>query len=419
MIRNIALHLGSPSDGLNEKMTAWSEAAIKVFGIDPNDPGSTWTGTHFQITSPMIHEDAMRNPIHLLLICGCIGILLFDGKSYQLNVKAYTVGLIVAFVLFCAYLRWQPWHMRLHLPLFVLWSAAIGVVFGGKFRPSAIGAMGTMLLMLAMPTLLENRLRPVIGSGSILLSARETQYGAPPSYRIVANLADRISCTNVGIDADTGFIEYPLLVFLHAGLGIRDIRQLRVTNNSAKYAGHLSPFKPECVICVNCPPNSSRWKVYNSMGMREFPSQALSLFYPANPSWPVERYRLSLRFSPALQVRPMPEPLLTFGAFGAADFFYVRYLGNDKVSFGFHHWGTGGPDSLPVTIKPDADYMADILVDSTVGTIEILIDGQSVLNWASPVYPHPESEVFVGQNPVGGAAAGPVFSGQATRVPAR
>jgi hypothetical protein len=63
--------------------------------------------------------------------------------------------------------------------------------------------------------------------------------------------------------------------------------------------------------------------------------------------------------------------------------------------------------------------MADILVNSTVGTIEILINGQSVLNWVSPVYPHPESEVFIGRNPVGGAAAGPAFSGQATRVPAR
>jgi hypothetical protein len=147
-------------------------------------------------------------------------------------------------------------------------------------------------------------------------------------------------------------------------------------------------------------------------------SESLTFFYPVNLALPVERYRIRLRFSPALQARPMPEPLLTFGKFGAADFFYVRYLGDDKASFGFHHWGTGGPDSMPMTIKPESDYMADILVDSTVGTIEILIDGQSVLKWASPVYSHSESEVFVGRNPVGGAAAGPAFSGQATRVPA-
>jgi hypothetical protein len=418
VVRNIALHLGSPSESLNLKMTNWAAAAIKTVGIDPDDLGSTWSGAHFQIPVPMLHEDALGNPIHLLLIYAAIGILLFDGKSRQLNVKFYTAGLIVAFILFCAYLRWQPWHTRLHLPLFVLWSASIGVVFGRRFKLAPIAAVGTVLLMLAMPALLENRLRQVIGPASIFLNDREALYRAPPSYRLVADLADRISCKNAGIDADTGFNEYPLLVFLHAGLGIRDIRQLRVENDSAKYAGRLGPFKPECVICSNCPRNSSRWKVYNSMGMREAPSQELSLFYLASQAWPVERYRLRLRFSPALQARPMPEPLLTFGVFGASDFFYVRYLGDDKVSFGFHHWGTGGPDSMPVTIKPDMDYTADILVDS-VGTIEILIDGQPVLDWVSPVYPHPESAVFIGRNPVGGAAAGPAFTGQATRVPAR
>jgi hypothetical protein len=120
VVRNIGLHLGSPSESLNRKMTSWAEAAIKVLGIDPDDPGSTWTGEHFQIAVPILHEDALGNSIHLLLIYAAIGIFLFDGKSHQLNVKVYTAGLIGSFVLFCAYLRWQPWHTRLHLPLFVV-----------------------------------------------------------------------------------------------------------------------------------------------------------------------------------------------------------------------------------------------------------------------------------------------------------
>jgi hypothetical protein len=48
---------------------------------------------------------------------------------------------------------------------------------------------------------------------------------------------------------------------------------------------------------------------------------------------------------------------------------------------------------------PDTDYRADILVNFIVGIIEILIDGEPVLNWMSPVYPHPESEVYIGRNP--------------------
>jgi hypothetical protein len=143
----------------------------------------------------------------------------------------------------------------------------------------------------------------------------------------------------------------------------------------------------------------------------------VSFFYPHNAAMITETYRIALRFPAALIAKPLPEPLLSLGKFYQADFFYVRYLGENKVSLGFHHWGVGGPDSAPVTITPNQDYTADILVDSTMGTIEILLNGNSLLNYASPLYPHQENEIFIGRNPIGGAAAGPTFSGQATRVP--
>ena len=39
----------------------------------------------------------------------------------------YSLGLIAAFVVFCALLKWQMWTSRYHLPFFVLGSVVIAI----------------------------------------------------------------------------------------------------------------------------------------------------------------------------------------------------------------------------------------------------------------------------------------------------
>jgi hypothetical protein len=94
----------------------------------------------------------------------------------------------------------------------------------------------------------------------------------------------------------------------------------------------------------------------------------------------------------------------------------VRYLGANKISLGFHHFWVGGPESEPVAIVPGMDYVVEILIDGKIGVVRIFLDGKSVLNHSSSVYPHSSAETYLGRNPVGGAAAGLLFSGQATLV---
>jgi hypothetical protein len=127
-----------------------------------------------------------------------------------------------------------------------------------------------------------------------------------------------------------------------------------------------------------------------------------------------------------------PEPLLTIGRTGRGDFAYIVYVDASHVRFGLDHWGVGGALSDPVALDyavpheievrfsslypPAADaawngVAADIRQRS-LGAMEILLDGRSVL--AAPFSAHPTlpAEITAGENRIGGSNCDPAFTGE-------
>ena len=134
-LRNIALHLGTPSPTANARVEQAIDALHAMIGIAPDDARSTWPGTRFAIAVPRADEDLAPNGLHLLLMAGALAGAWRRRDDRRL--LAFAGCLIAAFVLFCLVLRWQPWHSRLHLPLFVLAAPLIGVVLE-RLRPALI-----------------------------------------------------------------------------------------------------------------------------------------------------------------------------------------------------------------------------------------------------------------------------------------
>lgn len=69
------------------------------------------------------HEDFAPNLMHLLLgFLSFFVLAIAFFRKKQLNPLAiiYLLMLVLQGVLFCWYLKWQPWHTRLHTPLFML-----------------------------------------------------------------------------------------------------------------------------------------------------------------------------------------------------------------------------------------------------------------------------------------------------------
>src|SRR5262249_830300 len=127
--RNIGVHLGTESPALNVKIERALVGIIHASGGDPNDPRSTWEATKFAIFPPRINPDELGNPWHLILIAVAFGMLLFGPKAKANGMLPYAACVAAGALLFCVFLRWQPWHTRLHLPLFVLSGPVVAAAF--------------------------------------------------------------------------------------------------------------------------------------------------------------------------------------------------------------------------------------------------------------------------------------------------
>lgn len=272
MVRNLALHVGTSNAEMNSAMQNMAEAIIHAVGADPNDPRTTWSYTTFKIPQLSTHEAVAGNPLHMLLAFLILGIIAFRWKDLSRETIIAALGLLIAFVLFCAVFRWQPWHTRLHLPLFVLGAAVIGVTLERAWSALATNSLSVLLLVISIPFLINNQLRPLApanGQG-VLTQDRTIQYFADSPYRVqdyaqAVQFVKQQHCTNIGVDLNSNDAEYLMSVLFDAtGLSATRIQQVGVTTDSARYDTHA--LSPCAVICVGCMQDKSRQKTYLEQG---------------------------------------------------------------------------------------------------------------------------------------------------------
>ena len=148
-----------------------------LLGSELDDPSSTWGDTTFRIPKWTVHEESAGNAMHMLLALFGGALLLSPlGSRAQ---RFYVVLVLAAGMLFCACLRWQPWHSRLHLPLFVLASPIIAIAVSRSLRSrSAVIGFGLVLMLASAPFVLLNPARPLVGPRSAWCRPRQEQYFA-------------------------------------------------------------------------------------------------------------------------------------------------------------------------------------------------------------------------------------------------
>ncbi|MBT9557987.1 MAG: hypothetical protein IV100_18265 [Myxococcales bacterium] len=242
-IRSITLHLSLPSETWNGRVFAASIALHEKLGLDPNKDDTTWKGMPYKVVWFPKSEDRAGTMVHFgasLLVPLLVWIALArrrrpvaseDGAPAPESAGAprwllltWTVVPAIGFIAFCAVFRWQPWHARLHVPLFALVAPLAGWLLDrpgqtkwfNRVHPGHVmaGFVAAACLAWLVPTLPHTG-RPLWGPKSIWKTPRDTQrFNWRPSWERGSDLAvediRKLNPTQVGYKFGHNDIQYPL-----------------------------------------------------------------------------------------------------------------------------------------------------------------------------------------------------------------
>lgn len=255
--RNLGIHIGTPFNQVNSILEKQIYSIHETFGLETNDTRTTWPGTKFHVLPTSLHEDTAGNPLHLILITVAVPLLIQQRKKK--NLHFYSLCLVFAFILFCLYIRWQPWNSRLHLPFFILWSPLIGLSFSQIRVDWIANSCLAILLLGAIPYLLYNDARPILGEKSIITTPRTELYFtnrpslSRPYIRSTQFLLET-GCSDIGLLLPIDSYEYPFWVLLEQSNGqVARIEHVNVTNLSQVLSNEnkLDTYTPCAVIVVS------------------------------------------------------------------------------------------------------------------------------------------------------------------------
>jgi len=231
VIRNAALHLGTPFDAINAFVEQCVYRAHDFFGIDGADLRSTLEGRMFYFPGHPFHEDHAGNLLHLLF-AGVTIVVLFvkrkallvlrnegEGGIDNTSLVQYLSCVFAGFVLFCLMVKWQPYHSRLHLPLFILMAPVISTVIVRIFKKRVAFAIGIVFLVASLPWVLGNQSRPIIAKKNIFNVPRINQYfknnpGFQHSYVGAIKNTCLQGCSDIGLQISGDTWEYPLWIIM-------------------------------------------------------------------------------------------------------------------------------------------------------------------------------------------------------------
>ena len=297
ILRNIALHIGTPIGIINAINHKIIQIIHTFIGIADNDPRTTFLTKNFFVPGTWStfgftgNENSAGNFLHILLIFTCIIIFIFKKEfRRQSQVTVYLITVLGTFVVFCYLVKWQPWHSRLHLSWFVLTSPFIGLLLSQLNRKKLINYLAVFLILSSLPWVFLNRYRPLIGSNNIFQASRIEQYfiNRPHLFQPHSQAVEFLKtkqCDDIGLAFENDAWEYPFWIMLQENQGRKfHLQHINVTNKSA-IKENLYPyidFEPCGVIYIkprqNKQDNQQEIKFEDQTFVKEWDSQYVAVF---------------------------------------------------------------------------------------------------------------------------------------------
>lgn len=225
-IRNLALHSATGLGVITRVVQNALEWLHNSTGHDLNDQNTTFFSYPFAFPQDLtVTDNGTGQFYHLLLLGAGLAALPFVRAGHRRMAAFLVASAVLSFVGFCAYLRWQPWHSRFHLPYFVMLLPCASIVMVTKWAGGLRMAAGAVLGGLALHALGWNHSRPLLTGHPFIFQPREQQYflTVPNFYLPAAQAAEEIvgsGSREIGLHLKHNYfthndeMEYPLWVLL-------------------------------------------------------------------------------------------------------------------------------------------------------------------------------------------------------------
>jgi hypothetical protein len=214
LLRNVSLHAA-----VNHR-TTWAEHLVirlhRLLGLDPDDPRTTkGIGHRYFINDD--GEDGRPMPFHFLLILPALGWAAAQTRRAA-AAPALAACIVAGALLFCLVLKWQPYHARLHLPLFVLSAPLVALLFQPPFGRVFLAPVFLLFTWAAWPGVFNYEVRPALGRHSVFRASHdEQQYRTNlpllPIYPPIVRLLLENHVQEVGFISDKNQWEYPIAAY--------------------------------------------------------------------------------------------------------------------------------------------------------------------------------------------------------------
>ena len=302
ILRNAVLHLNTTSDQFNAAMTRAIARVHSSAGIDVNDPRTTYSESLFEVPPEWDDEAIASNQLHFLLI---VAVTAWVTLAYRtIPPTRYLWCILAGALLFCVVLKWQPWHSRLHLPLFMIAGAGIGASLERALTWKRLRWVAVALALTALHPTFRNSLRPLLVRRPLFTRPYEERLLFPDHRKFwkvydaaTKEIASR-NCTRIGIIEDTFTWEYPIWKLIERRSGIPpEIRHVGVTNVSRVTASERDrTFRPCAIMTVHYfVPDGDK----NKSMQRNFPEGTPEIPSGFAPAWQQEFITIYLPASSA------------------------------------------------------------------------------------------------------------------------
>jgi hypothetical protein len=245
VIRNLSLHTATGIEPITRYLHNVVLLAHSLTGRALNDQEITFIYEPFHLQEGFRSGDSdANNPYHLLLIFISFAFLIAANRRLEPKLLLYGGIIVASFILFCFYLRWQPWHSRFHLVFFILFSPFVAIVLVNALPRWIPFAISFGLMYLAFMCLAYNETRPINVERNFTQLPREQQYFMESSglYKPYTDTADDIitsGCKEVGLNFRFNDWEYPIWMLLRNrgfegrmyNVGVQDASATIQTNN--------------------------------------------------------------------------------------------------------------------------------------------------------------------------------------------